>query len=70
MNPMTVQELRLKQAQLAHKAESLRQQQRAALPTSPRFLALGRQVRDVQGRADDYAAILELVETKELRKAS
>lgn len=43
----------------------LRQQQRAAVPTTPRFTALSRQIRDVQARADDYAALLELVKTKE-----
>lgn len=73
MNAMTVQELRLKQAQLSHRAESLRQQQRATIPTTPRFTALARQIRDVQARADDYTAILaalEIIETTELRKAS
>jgi hypothetical protein len=70
LTPKTLSELRLKHAQLADRAETLRQQQRATVVTSPRFLALGRQIRDVQARADDYAAILAAIETKELRKAS
>lgn len=65
LTPKTLTELRLKHAQLSDRAENLRQQQRAAIPTQPRFTALGRQVRDVQRRADDYAALLALVETKE-----
>jgi hypothetical protein len=56
MTPKTLSELRLKHAQLTD---------RAAVPTTPRFTALSRQIRDVQARADDYAALLELVKTKE-----
>jgi Fe-S-cluster formation regulator IscX/YfhJ len=65
MTRKTLSELRLKHAQLTDRAEALRQQQRAAVPTTPRFTALSRQIRDVQARADDYAALLELVKTKE-----
>jgi hypothetical protein len=70
LSPKTLSELRLKHAQLTDKAETLRAAQRGCVATSPRFLALGRQIRDVQQRADDYAAILQAIETKELRKAS
>lgn len=70
MSPMTVRELELKRAQLAHQAERLRQEQRSLPALSARASALARKVRDVQARADDYAAILASIETKELRKAS
>ena len=70
LTPKTISELRLKHAQLTDRAETLRAAQRAAVPTMPRFTALARQIRDVQARADDYAAILAAIETKELRKAS
>ncbi|MFH8805191.1 hypothetical protein ACH4F6_37575 [Streptomyces sp. NPDC017936] len=70
LTPKTLSELRLRHAQLTDRAETLRGAQRACLPTAPRFTALGREIRDVQARADDYAAILAAVQTKELRKAS
>lgn len=70
LTPKTLSELRLMHARLTDRAETLRQAQRAAVPTTPRFTALSRQIRDTQARADDYAAILAAVESKELRKAS
>lgn len=70
LTPKTLSELRLMHARLTDRAETLRAAQRAAVVTSPRFTALSRQIRDTQARADDYAAILALIETKELRKAS
>lgn len=70
MNALTLQELRLRHAQLSHQAEKLRQEQRSIPALSPRASALARKVRDVQARADDYAAILNSIETKETRKAS
>lgn len=69
LTPKTVSELRLMHARLTDKAETLRAVQRGTVPTHPRFTALARQIRDVQARADDYAAILAAIETKELRKA-
>lgn len=75
MNPMTLEELRLRHAQLSHRAETLRQEWRT-LPTGNRATTLGKRVTALQARADDYAAILALLETvvvdgtKELRKAS
>jgi hypothetical protein len=70
---MTIQELRLMHARLSHQAEKLRQEQRGLPALSSRASALGRRVKDVQQRADDYAEILAAlssIETKELRKAS
>jgi hypothetical protein len=67
---MTVQELRLRHAQLSHQAERLRQEQRSIPALSPRASALARKVRDVQARADDYATILSSIETKETRKTA
>lgn len=73
MNALTIQELRLKHAQLAHQAEKLRQEQRGLPVLSSRAQTLGHRIRDVQARADDYEAILaaiELNETKESRKTA
>lgn len=69
MNPLTLAELKLRQAQLAAQAERLRQEARA-LPFGARSANLTKRVKDIQARADDYAAILAAIETKELRKAS
>jgi hypothetical protein len=66
MNPLTLRELRLRHAQLDERAECLRQQWRA-LPagSSPsRAVALGKEVKDLQERADDYAALLRGLEAK------
>ena len=62
MNALTLAELRLHHADLTWKAEKLREQQRAVALTSPRALTLGRQVKAMQSRADDYAKILEGLE--------
>lgn len=59
MNALTLRELELQHATLNHKAEKLRQEQRATPATSPRALSLARQVRLIQERADDYKALLE-----------
>lgn len=66
---MTIAELRLKHAQLTAQAERLRQESRT-LPFGNRSATLTKRVKDIQARADDYAAILAAIETKELRKAS
>lgn len=70
LTPKTLSELRLMHARLTDRAETLRAAQRGTVTTTPRFTALSRQIRDVQARADDYAAILAFIETRELRKAS
>lgn len=65
MNPLTLHELRLRQAELACRAERLRQEWRAAPATGNKALSLGKQVRDLQERADDYARLVELAGDKQ-----
>jgi hypothetical protein len=62
VNPLTIQELHLKQAQLSEKAERLRQEWRTASATSPRALSLGKETKLLQERADDYEKLLKLAE--------
>lgn len=62
MSPLTLAELRLVQARLALRAERLRQQWRNVIPTEPRATSLGRQCRDAQSRADEYASIIRVAE--------
>jgi hypothetical protein len=61
MNPLTVHELRLRQAELSCRAERLRQEWRT-LPATGKALRLGKQVKEIQDRADDYARLVELAE--------
>lgn len=61
MNALTLHELRLKQAELAERAERLRQEWRHVVPTSNKSLELGRRVKTAQERADDYTAILDVL---------
>jgi hypothetical protein len=64
MNALTLKELRLHHAQLDERAERLRQRWRA-LPagSSPsRAVALGKEVKDLQERADDIAALIRVAE--------
>jgi hypothetical protein len=63
VNALTLAELRKHQADLAWKAERLRQEWRTSIATSPRAASLGRQVKAFQERADDYEAILKGLET-------
>lgn len=65
MTPLTLAELRLTQARLAHKAERLRQEWRAAPSIGSRALSLGKQVKATQERADDYARLIKLAEAEE-----
>ncbi|MDT0442336.1 hypothetical protein [Streptomyces johnsoniae] len=65
MNALTIQELRLRQATLAEKAERLRQQWRQSTATSSRALALGKEVMALQQRADDYASLICVAEAAE-----
>jgi hypothetical protein len=62
VNPLTLSELRLRHAQLDERAERLRQQWRGTSSTSPRALALGKQVMALQGQIADYAAIIRVAE--------
>lgn len=62
MNPLVLAELRLRHAQLAERAERLRQEWRGTTSTSPRALALDKQVTALQERANDYAAIIRVAE--------
>lgn len=59
MNALTIAELRKHQADLEWKAEKLRDEQRHTMATSPRALTLGKQVKALQERANDYAEILK-----------
>lgn len=62
MNALTLAELRLRHAQLSEQAERRRQEWRTATSTSPRALSLGKQVKALQERANDYKALLGLIE--------
>jgi hypothetical protein len=54
VNALTLSELRLRHAQLNERAERLRQQWRGTSSTSPRALALGKQVAALQGQVGDH----------------
>lgn len=62
MTPLTLSELRLRQATLAHRAECKREQWRTAVPTSPKALSLGKQVKALQSRADEYGSLIRVAE--------
>jgi hypothetical protein len=62
MNALTLREIDLRRAQLAERAERLRQEWRSAPATSPRALALGKETKALQERADDYASLLRMAE--------
>lgn len=68
MNPLTMAELRLRHAQLTEKASRLEATWRT-LPTGAKSLQMGKQVKALQGRADDYARLIETVNADEVRKA-
>lgn len=65
MNALTLAELRLHQADLAYKAEKLRQQQRSTPAISAKASFLGKEVKAFQGRADDYAKLIAIAEELE-----
>lgn len=74
MNARTIAELDLRRAQLAARAETLREEH-LTLPAGPRSSALGKRIKAIEEQARDYAEILAFAtapaaETKELRKAS
>jgi uncharacterized protein YlxW (UPF0749 family) len=62
MNPLTLRELELRRAQLAERAEKRRQEWRSTSSVSPRALSLGKEVKALQERADDLAALLRVAE--------
>jgi hypothetical protein len=62
MTPLTLSELRLRHAQLDHRAERLRQEWRTVTATSPKAGALGRAVKAARAQADDYARLLKAAE--------
>jgi hypothetical protein len=64
MNPLTIAELRLRQAQLAERAERLRQEGRSLSATTPRAGFTARRVRLIQQQADDYASLLRIAEAE------
>lgn len=64
MSPLTLAELRLRHAQLEHRAEKLRAEWRVAIATTPRAAALGRAVREAQERADDYGKIIAFAQAE------
>jgi len=61
VNAVTLAEIDLRRAQLTEWAERLRERQAATTSTSGAACTLAREVRRVQRRADDYAAILRLL---------
>jgi hypothetical protein len=58
VNALTLAELALQHATLNHRAEKLRQEWRA-LPATPRAIRLGKDIKLLQERADDYGHLLE-----------
>lgn len=62
MNALTIREIDLRRAQLSERAERLRQEWRKTSAVSNRALELGREVKDLQARADDYAAVLRIAQ--------
>jgi thioredoxin-like negative regulator of GroEL len=61
LKTVTAAELRLKAAQFGEKAAQLRERQAAAPSTTPAALALAREVRACQQRAEDYELILAVL---------
>lgn len=61
MNPQTLAELRLRRAALEERAERLGAQWRR-MPATATAVALGKEVKDLQSRAADYAAIIRVAE--------
>lgn len=58
MNALTLAELKLAHAQLNERAERLRQRW-MTLPPTPKAVALGKEIKLLQERADDYGRLLE-----------
>lgn len=62
MTPLTLAELRTRQAELSLLAERRREEWRTATAVGPRALSLGKQVKALQRRADEYAALVRVAE--------
>lgn len=62
MTPLTISELRLRQAQWSQKAEKLRHEWRGTTAVSPRALALGKATKAAQDQADDWAYLVVCAE--------
>ncbi|AXG81128.1 hypothetical protein [Streptomyces paludis] len=62
MTDLVLKELRFRHAQLDLRAERLRHVWRTLPATGPRAAALGRQVKEIQAQADNYAALIEKAE--------
>lgn len=61
MNAQTVAELRLRQAQLDERAERLEAQWRR-MPATAAAVQFGKEVKALQERAADYAALVRVAE--------
>jgi len=62
MSPLTLAELRARHAELALRAERKREEWMTATAVGPRALSLGKQVKALQARADEYASLLRMAE--------
>lgn len=62
MTPLTIAELRARHADLALRAERKRQEWTTAPAVGSRALFLGKQVKALDERAAEYAAILRVAE--------
>jgi hypothetical protein len=60
VNALTIAELRLRHAQLTEKAERERQKWQN-LPPTPGAIRLGKEIKQLQQRADDYGRLLDAV---------
>ena len=58
MNALTLRELELQHATLNHRAERLRQNW-LTLPATPAAIRLGKEIKSLQQRADDYGRLLD-----------
>lgn len=66
MHALTMAELRLRHAQLHEKATRLEATWRT-LPTGAKSTQMGKQVRSLQERAEDYAHLIERIDSAEAR---
>lgn len=62
MTALTIAELRARHAELALRAERKREEWTTAPAVDPRALSLGKQVKALEARAAEYAAILRVAE--------
>lgn len=69
MNALTIRELELRRAELAERAERFRQEWRR-MPTGTRASNLGKEVKDLQERAEDYRVILDVLRLASGKEAS